>query len=31
MMSSVQGWPTKAKEAPTPHEIRLTPTGHSNL
>ena len=23
--SSLEGWPTKAKEAPSPHEVRLTP------
>ena len=23
-MPSVEGWPTKAKEAPSPHEVRLT-------
>ena len=22
---SLEGWPTKAKEAPSPHEVRLTP------
>ena len=22
---SLEGWPTKAKEAPFPHEVRLTP------
>ena len=21
---SLEGWPTKAKEAPSPHEVRLT-------
>ena len=25
---SLEGWPTKAKEAPSPHEVRLTPAGH---
>ena len=25
MMPSIDGWPTKAKEAPFPHEVRLTP------
>ena len=25
MIRSVEGWPTKAKEAPSPHEVRLTP------
>ena len=24
MTPSLEGWPTKAKEAPSPHEIRLT-------
>ena len=23
MISSLEGWPTKAKEAPPPHEVRL--------
>ena len=22
---SLEGWPTKAKEAPSPHEVRLAP------
>ena len=22
---SLEGWPTKAKEVPSPHEVRLTP------
>ena len=25
---SLEGWPTKAKEAPSPHELRLAPAGH---
>ena len=25
MTPSLEGWPTKAKEAPSPHEARLTP------
>ena len=25
MTPSLEGWPTKAKEAPSPHEVRLTP------
>ena len=25
MTSSLEGWPTKAKEAPSPHEVRLAP------
>ena len=25
MISSVEGYPTKSKEAPSPHEVRLTP------
>ena len=25
MIASLEGWPTKAKEAPSPHEVRLTP------
>ena len=25
MILSLEGWPTKAKEAPSPHEVRLTP------
>ena len=25
MTSSLEGWPTKDKEAPYPHEVRLTP------
>ena len=25
MIPSVEGWPTKAKEAPSPHEVRLAP------
>ena len=24
MTPSLEGWPTKAKEAPSPHEVRLT-------
>ena len=24
MVPSLEGWPTKAKEAPSPHEVRLT-------
>ena len=24
MIPSLEGWPTKAKEAPSPHEVRLT-------
>ena len=27
MTSSLEGWPTKAKEAPSPHEVRLAPLG----
>ena len=23
MIPSLEGWPTKAKEAPSPHEVRL--------
>ena len=23
MITSLEGWPTKAKEAPSPHEVRL--------
>ena len=26
MKPSLEGWPTKAKEATSPHEVRLTPT-----
>ena len=25
MILSLEGWPTKTKEAPSPHEVRLTP------
>ena len=25
MTLSLEGWPTKAKEAPSPHEVRLAP------
>ena len=25
VMPSLERWPTKAKEAPSPHEVRLTP------
>ena len=25
MIPSLEGWPTKAKEAPSPHEVRLAP------
>ena len=25
MTPSLEGWPTKAKEEPSPHEVRLTP------
>ena len=25
MIPSLEGWTTKAKEAPSPHELRLTP------
>ena len=25
MISSLEGWPTKAKGAPSSHEVRLTP------
>ena len=25
MIPSLEGWPTKAKEAPSPHQVRLTP------
>ena len=25
MTPSLEEWPTKAKEAPSPHEVRLTP------
>ena len=25
VITSLEGWPTKAKEAPFPHEVRLTP------
>ena len=25
MTPSLEGWPTKAKEAPSPHEVRLSP------
>ena len=30
MTASLEGWPTKAKEAPSPHELRLAPPD-SNL
>ena len=25
MIPSLEGWPTKAKEAPSPHEVRMSP------
>ena len=25
VMPSLEGWPTKAKEAPSPHDVRLAP------
>ena len=25
MTPSLEGWPTKTKEAPSPHEVRLAP------
>ena len=25
MTPSLEGWPTKAKEAPSPHEVRMSP------
>ena len=25
VIPSLEGWPTKAKETPSPHDIRLTP------
>ena len=25
VISSLEGWPTKAKEAPSPHEVRMAP------
>ena len=25
MKPSLEGWPTKAKEVPSPHEVRLAP------
>ena len=25
MIPSLEGWPTKAKEAPSPHEVRMAP------
>ena len=25
MIPSLEGWPTKAKEAPSPHDLRLAP------
>ena len=25
MIPSLEGWPTKAKEAPSPHEVKLAP------
>ena len=25
MTPSLEGWPTKAKEVPSPHEVRLAP------
>ena len=35
VMPSLEGWPTKAKEAPSPHEVRLnlldTPTQYFNV
>ena len=27
MTPSLEGWPTKAKEGPSPHEVRLAPLG----
>ena len=28
MIPSLEGWPTKAKEAPSPHEVKTGPAGH---
>ena len=28
MTPSLEGRPTKAKEGPSPHEVRLAPAGH---
>ena len=28
MIPSLEGLPNKAKEAPSPHEVRLAPLGH---
>ena len=28
MIPSLEGWPTKPKEAPSPHEVKTDPTGH---
>ena len=25
MIPSLEGWPTKAKEVPSPHEVRMSP------
>ena len=25
VMPSLEGWPTKAKEAPSPHDVRMAP------
>ena len=27
MTPSLKGWPTKAKQAPSPHEVKLAPLG----
>ena len=31
MISKLEGWPTKAKKAPSPHEVRLTPLDTNQL
>ena len=31
MTPSLEGWPAKAKEGPSPHEVRLGPTGHQPI
>ena len=28
MIPSLEGWPTKTKEAPSPHEVKTDPAGH---
>ena len=31
MIPSLEGWPTKAKEAPSPHEVRMSPLDFNSV